>query len=191
MLVAQLAGIGSSIISAEAIPVLTEYLPVDSLDHYFYTKPAWMIGWSAGAYHATFGDTTLVPAYQQALEALPGGGTSKDYRAALSGDIESRLAVRRGDLDTALEEARNAYENWLIHSNNASPGWSEYSLRFHLAEVLDAGRIEETRGNREEALQHYLRAVRLWERGDPEVVGQWLARAQEGLSRLQSELVGP
>ena len=222
MLVTHLAGIGSSTISAEAIPVLTEYVPVDSLAYYHWTKPAWMIGWSTGAYHATFGDTTQVPAYQRALESLPGGGTSKDYRAALSGDIEARLAVRRGDLDTALEEARNAYENWLIHSNNAGPGWSEYSLRFHLAEVLDAqgmeeqaewlyrsfvppygwvsfftprasyelGRIEETRGNRAEALDHYLRAVRLWERGDPDVVGQWLARAQEGLSRLQSERAG-
>jgi tetratricopeptide (TPR) repeat protein len=140
----------------------------------------------------------------------------------LSGDIESRLAVRRGDLDAALEEARNAYENWLIHSNNSAPGWSEYSIRFHLAEVLDAqgmeeqaewlyrsfappygwisfftprasyelGRIEENRGNLEDAADHYLRAIRLWERGDPEVVGQWLARAQEGLSRMQSELVG-
>jgi tetratricopeptide (TPR) repeat protein len=223
LLVAQLAGVGNATISAEAIPVLNEYLPIDSLNHYFYNKPAWLIGWAVGAYHATYGDTTQVASWQQALEALPGGGTPLDYRAALSSDIGARLAVRRGDLDTALEEARNAYGNWQIHSNNPWVGWSEYSFRFHLAEILDAqgleeqaewiyrsfappygwvsfftarssyelGRIEETRGNRQEAIDHYLRAIRLWERGDPEVVGQWLARAQEGLDRLQSELAGP
>ena len=222
LIVAQLAGVGDSTISAQAVPVLTEYVPADSLDYYHWTKPAWLIGWAVGAYHATFGDSTEAPAWQRALESVPGGGTPLDYRAALSSDIEARLAVRRGDLDTAVKEARSAYANWQIHSNNAWPGWSEYSFRFHLAEILDAqgleeqaewiyrsfvppygwvsfftprasyelGRIEESRDNRAEALQHYLRAIRLWERGDPEVVGQWLARAQEGLSRLQSELAG-
>ncbi len=52
---------------------------------------------------------------------------------------------------------------------------------------FELGRIEEARGNAEAAARHYLRAARLWERGDPEVVGPWLARAREGLERLGGE----
>jgi tetratricopeptide (TPR) repeat protein len=52
---------------------------------------------------------------------------------------------------------------------------------------FELGRIEEARGNRDAAVRHYLTATRLWERGDPEIVGQWLARAREGLGRLRGE----
>jgi hypothetical protein len=52
---------------------------------------------------------------------------------------------------------------------------------------FELAQIEEARGNREEALNHYLRAVRLWERGEPEVIGEWLARTQEGMRRLGGE----
>ena len=220
LVAAQLAGVGDSAIAAKAIPVLTEYLPADSLNHYFYDRPAWITGWTVGAYHATFGDPEEAPTWQRAIESLPGDGTPLDYRAALSGDIESRLAVRRGDLEGAEEQARLALRNWQIHSSNFSHDHPELAMRFELAEILRAqgkedqaewlyrsfippygwlgfytarssfelGRIEEARGNREEARDHYLRAVRLWERGEPEVIGQWLARAQEGLSRLRGEI---
>ncbi|MEE9132340.1 MAG: hypothetical protein V3U13_02150, partial [Gemmatimonadota bacterium] len=220
LVAAHLAGVGDSAIAAKAIPVLTEYLPADSLNHYFEDRPAWITGWTVGAYHATFGDTAEVRVWQRALESLPGGGTPLDYRASLSGDLDARLAVRRGDLETALNETRSAFTNWQIHSSNFWHDHPELAIRFQLAEIFRAqgaveqaewfyrslvppygwlgfytarssfelGRIEEARGNREEALDHYLRAVRLWERGEPEVVGQWLARAQEGLSRLRSEI---
>jgi hypothetical protein len=220
LVAALLAGVGDSAIAAKAIPVLTEYLPADSLNNYFYERPAWITGWTIGAYHATFGDTAEVRVWQRALESLPGGGTPLDYRASLSGDLDARLAVRRGDLETALNETRGAFTNWQIHSSNFWHDHPELAIRFQLAEIFRAqgaveqaewfyrslvppygwlgfytarssfelGRIEEVRGNRGEALDHYLRAVRLWERGEPEVVGQWLARAQEGLSRLRSEL---
>jgi tetratricopeptide (TPR) repeat protein len=52
---------------------------------------------------------------------------------------------------------------------------------------LELGQLEEARGNRAEALRYYLMANRLWERGDPEVVAPWLARAREGLQRLRGE----
>ncbi len=151
---------------------------------------------------------------------MPGGGTPKDYRAALSGDIEARLAVRRGDLDTALDETRPAFENWQIHSSNVWHDHPELAMRFQLAEILrtegaveqaewlfrsmvppygwlgfytarssyELALIEEERGNREEALRHYSRAARLWERGEPEVVGRWLEAARDGLRRLRGEL---
>ena len=49
---------------------------------------------------------------------------------------------------------------------------------------LQLGQIDEARGNREEAISHYLRAVHLWEHGDAEVIGRHLAQAQQGLVRL-------
>lgn len=52
---------------------------------------------------------------------------------------------------------------------------------------LELGIIEEGRGNIDRAARHYLTATRLWEHGDPEVVGFWLNRAQSGLSRLTGE----
>ncbi len=54
---------------------------------------------------------------------------------------------------------------------------------------LELGRIEEERGDIEEALRYYLAAVRLWEFGDPDVVGLWLDQAREGLARLRGERV--
>jgi tetratricopeptide (TPR) repeat protein len=83
-------------------------------------------------------------------------------------------------------DARGATEQaeWLYRSFVPPHGWvSFYTPRAS----FELGRIEEERGNVDEALDHYLRAIRLWERGDPEVVGEWLARAQEGLSRLGGE----
>ncbi|UCC73827.1 MAG: hypothetical protein JSV86_04500 [Gemmatimonadota bacterium] len=53
---------------------------------------------------------------------------------------------------------------------------------------LELGRIEELRGNSEEALRFYLMATRLWEHGEPDVVGRFLDRAREGLDRLRGEL---
>jgi tetratricopeptide (TPR) repeat protein len=217
---AQLAGVGSPPISNRAIADLSAYLPADSLNYYFYDRPAWPTGWAVGAYHATFGDTAEARAWQRALESLPGGGTPFDYRVALSSDIEARVAARRGDMVAAERHARRALENWQIHTNDVMHDWAELGMRFQLAEVLreqgaddqaewyyrsftpphgwlgfytarasfELGRITEARADRREAMTHYLRAARLWEHGEPEVVGAWLGRAQEGIARLRSEL---
>lgn len=222
-LAAQLAGVGDSSISARAIRDLTAYLPADSLDDYFYDKPAWLNGWAVGAYQAMFGDTAEARIWQRAIESLPGDGTPLDYRLALTSDIEARLSARRGDLAAAEEQVRRALENWQIHSNNVFYDWAELGMRFQIAEVLRAqgaenqaewfyrsfipphgwvgfytarasfelGRIEEARGNRAAALDNYLRALRLWERGEPEVVGGWLTRTREGLRRLGGEASAP
>ena len=219
-LTALMAGVGDSAIAAKAVPVLKRYLPADSLSHFFYERPAWLTGWAVGAYEATFGDSAEAAVWRRALEGLPGGGTPRDYRAALSGDIAARVAARRGDMQTALADAHHAYDNWQIHSANSWHDHPEPAIRFELAELhraqgmteraewlyrsfvppygwlgfytarssFELGRIEETRGNRAEALKHYLRALRLWERGDPGVVGDWLARTQEGIERLRGEL---
>ncbi len=58
-------------------------------------------------------------------------------------------------------------------------------LGFYTARAsFELGQIDEARGNRDEAARHYLRALRLWEHGEPHVVGSWLAKVQEGLRRL-------
>jgi tetratricopeptide (TPR) repeat protein len=220
--VARLAGVGDPDLASHAIETLTDHVPADSLSYYHGTRPAWITGWTIGAYHATFGEASESPTWQRALEKLPGGGTLLDYRAALSADIEARLAMRRGDLETAEQQARRALENWQVHSNNVSDDWPELAMRFHMAEVLRAkgapaqaewyyrslipphgwaapfvarssfelGQIEEARGNRDEAFRHYLRALRLWELGEPDVVGEWLVRTQEGMRRLGGERRG-
>lgn len=82
----------------------------------------------------------------------------------------------RGALDQA---------EWLYRSLTAPHGW----VGFYTARAsFELGRIMEARGDREEAQRHYLAAIRLWERGEAGVIGQWLTRAQEGLQRLRSEL---
>ncbi len=83
-------------------------------------------------------------------------------------------------------DARGAVEQaeWLYRSFVPPHGW----IGFYTPRAsFELGRIEEERGNLDEATMHYLMAIRLWERGDANVVGQWLARAQEGLDRVQSE----
>ena len=216
---AKLAGVGHDEITERAVVELSAYIPADSLLHYFNLRPAWPIGWSVGAYHASFGDTIEARVWQAAIGTLPGGGTPLDYRASLRSDIEARLAVRRGDLETAEREARSAYRNWGIHSGYFQNYHPEVAMRFHLAEVLrergstseaealyrsftpphswygfytaraglELGQIQEARGNRDEAVRYYLQAMRLWEHGEPQVVGTWLARAREGLRRLGGE----
>ncbi len=79
----------------------------------------------------------------------------------------------------ATEQAAALYRSFL-------PPHTWYA--FYTARAsFELGRIEEARGNRAEARHHYLRAVRLWERGEPEVVSPWLAQARDGLSRLRGE----
>ena len=83
--------------------------------------------------------------------------------------------------------ARGATERaeWLYRSFVPPHSW----VGFYTPRAsFELGRIEEARGHSKEALDHYLRAMRLWERGEPEVVGRWLARTREALNRLRSEV---
>ena len=50
--------------------------------------------------------------------------------------------------------------------------------------ALELAEIRERQGRREEALQYYRAAERLWSLGDPATVGPWLSRARDGLRRL-------
>lgn len=94
------------------------------------------------------------------------------------------LAIRFQLAELHRAQGMTERAEWLYRSFVPPFGW----LGFYTARSsFELGRIEEERGNVDEALDHYLRAIRLWERGDPGVVGQWLARGQEGLSRLRSE----
>jgi tetratricopeptide (TPR) repeat protein len=50
--------------------------------------------------------------------------------------------------------------------------------------AIEAAEIAEAEGNREEAVFYYRMAERLWEAGEPAIVGPWLTRVRDGLSRL-------
>jgi hypothetical protein len=50
--------------------------------------------------------------------------------------------------------------------------------------AIEAAEIAEAEGRREEAVFYYRMAERLWEAGEPAIVGPWLARVRDGLSRL-------
>ncbi|MGD2216818.1 MAG: hypothetical protein PVJ64_08675 [Gemmatimonadales bacterium] len=87
----------------------------------------------------------------------------------------AEVLAARGDTDRAA---------WLFRSFNPPYTW----IGFYTARAsLEVGLIEEARRNYDEAVRFYLMAARLWERGEPEVVGPWLARAEDGLRRLSGE----
>jgi tetratricopeptide (TPR) repeat protein len=133
-----LAGIGDSAVTRRAIGGLEAFVPVDSAQAYFENRPVWWAGWVLGAYHATYGDSAVTARWRAAIGALPGGGTSRDYRGALQADFDARLAARRGDLRRALELAQRAYDLWTIHANNAFEAQPEPAMRLHMALLLRA-----------------------------------------------------
>jgi tRNA A-37 threonylcarbamoyl transferase component Bud32/tetratricopeptide (TPR) repeat protein len=70
---------------------------------------------------------------------------------------------------------------WLYRS--LCPPYTWYG--FHTARAsLELADMLRSRGEREEAIRFYQMAERLWERGEPEVVGSWLARVRDGLRAL-------
>jgi serine/threonine-protein kinase len=208
-----LTGVGDSAAAARAVDELAAFAPADSLEAYLNTKPAvWATGWAVAAYEATLGDSGEARTWQQALAALPTGGTSWDWTGALVADVEARLAVRRGDPVSAEREARRAFDLWSLHSNNVGEGDPEPAMRFHLAEILraagavdsaaalyrslapphgwigfysaraafESGEIARAQGESAEAARYYRLAERLWELGEPHVVGPWLERTRAG-----------
>ena len=50
--------------------------------------------------------------------------------------------------------------------------------------AIEAAEIAEAEGHREEAVFYYRMAERLWEAGEPAIVGPWLTRVRDGLARL-------
>jgi serine/threonine-protein kinase len=133
-----IAGVGDSGVTQRALTDLTAFVPVDSALRYFETKPVWWVGWALGAYHASFGDTAITRRWRAAIGALPGGGSSRDWRGAVQADFDSRLASRRGDLRGALTVAERAYYLWTIHSNATPEGQAEPAIRFQMARLLRA-----------------------------------------------------
>ena len=49
--------------------------------------------------------------------------------------------------------------------------------------AYEAGEIAQASGRREEAVRYYQAAERLWEGGEPAVVGAWLDRVRVGLAQ--------
>lgn len=72
----------------------------------------------------------------------------------------------------------------LYRSLRPPHGWSAF---YTARASLELGRIEESRGERQAARRDYLTASRLWQHGDPGVVGPWLEQARDGIERLTSE----
>ncbi|HXI20595.1 MAG TPA: hypothetical protein VNH46_05895, partial [Gemmatimonadales bacterium] len=174
------------------------------------------LAWTAAAYQATLGDTTLARRWLRILDRIPTGPDDNEERAALRTDVESRLAARAGHEAQSLTGARQAYEDWGGHSSYSLEIVPELAMRWRLAELLRSrglvgeaeplyrslcppytwvgfytalsglalGEIEEGRRHPTEAAHYYRMAARLWERGEPGVVGPWLARAEEGLRRV-------
>jgi tetratricopeptide (TPR) repeat protein len=133
-----IAGLGDTAITRRAVASLARFVPPDSALAYFENRPAWWVGWALGAYHATYGDTGVTRRWQAVINTFPAGGTSEDYRGALRGDLQSRLAERRGDLRSALTLAERAYKLWTIHTENQWEALPEPAMRFHLATLLRA-----------------------------------------------------
>ncbi len=50
--------------------------------------------------------------------------------------------------------------------------------------AIEAAELAEADGRREEAVYYYRMAERLWEAGEPAIVGPWLTRVRDGLTRL-------
>jgi tetratricopeptide (TPR) repeat protein len=133
-----IAGVSDSAVTRRALASLASFVPVDSAAAYVETRPVWWTGWVLGAHHAMFGDSGVTARWRAAIGALPGGGSSRDYRGALQADFDARLAARRGDLRRALTFAERAYDLWTIHANNTFEAQPEPAMRFHMAVLLRA-----------------------------------------------------
>ncbi len=71
----------------------------------------------------------------------------------------------------------------LFQSFQAPHTWMGF---FTARAALELAEIREAQGRREEAIRHYQTAEQLWQHGEPQIVGPWLARVQDGLARLQA-----
>ncbi|MFW6205676.1 MAG: hypothetical protein ACOC5I_00420, partial [Gemmatimonadota bacterium] len=130
---AALAGMVPASNGGRVVDRMATYVPVDSAESYFETRPVWLYGWMIGAYHATYGDTALARRWAGFFDGVPEGGSPPTWGAALAADIGARLSARLGDDDAALERARSAFRLWSIHTENVSELMPEPSMRLNLA----------------------------------------------------------
>jgi len=145
LVAADLAGVGDPDVARRVVDSLAAWFSPDSVAAQFERRPIWRAGWAIGAYHASFGDTTVTRRWRAALDRLPreNVGLSEDWVGALQADFDARLAVRRGDLSEALQDARRAYRLWTIHTDNLPEGDPEPAMRLQLALLhLAAGRAD-------------------------------------------------
>lgn len=99
-------------------------------------------------------------------------------------DYHPEVAMRFHLAEVLRETGKIEQATSLYHSFTPPHTW----YAFYTARAsLELGRIEEAAGEIDDALRHYLAAARLWERGDPAVVGPWLEQARAGLQRLGGE----
>jgi serine/threonine-protein kinase len=89
----------------------------------------------------------------------------------------ARLLARRG----ALDEARRVYQRVLVTAD--SPGPAKVVMR------LELGELAERQGRRDEALESYRFVTAIWHSADSVLQG-YVARAQAGLARLESQPAG-
>ncbi len=97
--------------------------------------------------------------------------------------LGERARDRSRSRDAVILRANGRLEQaeWLYRS--LCPPYTWYG--FHTARAaLELADMLRGRDEREEAVRFYQMAERLWERGEPGVVGSWLARVRDGLRAL-------
>ncbi len=96
-------------------------------------------------------------------------------------EIDPDPAMRFNLAEILRANNRLEQAEWLYRSLCPPYTW----FGFHTARAaLELGDILRERGEREEAVRFYQMAERLWEHGEPAVVGSWLARSRDGLRAL-------
>lgn len=95
----------------------------------------------------------------------------------------SLRSITRFALAQILESVGKETEALEIYRVFSEDVWQFY---FGVPAALAAARIEERRGEREEAIAHYGHAVKMWERADPQFQPQ-VEEARRALRRLTGE----
>lgn len=81
----------------------------------------------------------------------------------------------------ATEEAESLYRSF--NSPHSWTGFYTARSSFELGQILEARREPEA------ASRYFLIAARLWELGDPEIVGDWLSQTRQRLEALRGEVM--
>ncbi|MFW5947124.1 MAG: hypothetical protein ACOCUW_01415 [Gemmatimonadota bacterium] len=187
-----LAGMIPETDARPVVDAMAAYVPLDSANAYFDTRPVWLYGWMIGAFHATHGDTAVSHRWAAVFDTVPEGGSPPRWADGLAADIRSRIASRRGDPAAALDRARAAFRLWSIHTENASELMPEPSIRLNLgmlyaqAAVPDSARALLSSLTAPSGWFGFLTARSCFElgevaraNGDDEAARRWLRRALE------------
>jgi tetratricopeptide (TPR) repeat protein len=98
-------------------------------------------------------------------------------------EADPELAIRFRLAEILRAQGEDYRAAGLFQSFQAPHTWMGF---FTARAALELAEIREAQGLREEAIRHYQTAERLWQLGEPEIVGPWLARVRDGLARLQA-----